>query len=55
MACVKLDRLARSVRHLTEMSEEFEALGIVVADGVVDLDDAHPAAEIRRAFAQPPS
>ncbi len=28
VACVKLDRLARSVRHLTTLAAEFEALGI---------------------------
>lgn len=35
---VKLDRLARSVRHLTELAAEFEALGIdlVVLDQAID-------------------
>lgn len=28
VACVKLDRLARSVRHLTTLAAEFEALGV---------------------------
>jgi len=36
VACVKLDRLARSVRHLTEMAAEFDALGV----GLVVLDQA---------------
>ena len=36
VACVKLDRLARSVRHLTTLAGEFEALGI----GLVVLDQA---------------
>ena len=36
VACVKLDRLARSVRHLTTLAAEFEALGI----GLVVLDQA---------------
>lgn len=35
---VKLDRLARSVRHLTELAAEFEALGVdlVVLDQAID-------------------
>ena len=35
---VKLDRLARSVRHLCELAEELEALGVdlVVLDQVID-------------------
>ncbi len=38
VACVKLDRLARSVRHLTTLAGEFEALGIglVVLDQSID-------------------
>jgi DNA invertase Pin-like site-specific DNA recombinase len=36
VACVKLDRLARSVRHLTEMAGEFDALGV----GLIVLDQA---------------
>ena len=38
VACVKLDRLARSVRHLTGMAAELEALGIdlVVLDQGID-------------------
>jgi len=38
VVCVKLDRLARSVRHLTEMAAEFDALGIdlVVLDQAID-------------------
>jgi DNA invertase Pin-like site-specific DNA recombinase len=36
VAVVKLDRLARSVRHLTELAAEFEALGV----GLVVLDQA---------------
>ncbi len=38
IACVKLDRLARSVRHLTSLAAEFEALGIdlVVIDQQID-------------------
>ena len=38
VACVKLDRLARSVRHLTTLAAEFEALGIdlVVIDQQID-------------------
>jgi DNA invertase Pin-like site-specific DNA recombinase len=36
VACVKLDRLARSVRHLTTLAGEFDALGI----GLVVLDQA---------------
>ncbi len=38
VACVKLDRLARSVRHLTTLAAEFEALGIdlVVLDQQID-------------------
>lgn len=38
VACVKLDRLARSVRHLTELAAELEALGVdlVVLDQAID-------------------
>ena len=38
IACVKLDRLARSVRHLTVLAAEFEALGVdlVVVDQQID-------------------
>ncbi len=38
VACVKLDRLARSVRHLTTLAAEFEALeiGLVVLDQAID-------------------
>jgi DNA invertase Pin-like site-specific DNA recombinase len=38
VACVKLDRLARSVRHLVTMAHEFEALGVdlVVLDQAID-------------------
>ncbi len=38
VACVKLDRLARSVRHLTTLASELEALGIdlVVLDQAID-------------------
>jgi DNA invertase Pin-like site-specific DNA recombinase len=36
VACVKLDRLARSVRHLTTLAGDFEALGI----GLIVLDQA---------------
>ncbi len=38
MACTKLDRLARSVLHLTAMGAEFEALGVdlVVVDQAID-------------------
>ena len=38
VACVKLDRLARSVAHLTSMAQDFEALGIdlVVLDQAID-------------------
>ncbi len=36
VACVKLDRLARSVRHLTALAAEFEALGV----GLIVLDQA---------------
>ena len=38
VVCVKLDRLARSVRHLTALAAEFEALGIdlVVVDQQID-------------------
>ncbi len=38
VACVKLDRLARSVRHLTELAAEFEACGValVVLDQSID-------------------
>jgi DNA invertase Pin-like site-specific DNA recombinase len=38
VACVKLDRLARSVRHLTTLAAEFEALGVdlVVVDQQID-------------------
>ncbi len=38
VACVKLDRLARSVRHLVTLSLEFEALGVhlVVLDQAID-------------------
>jgi DNA invertase Pin-like site-specific DNA recombinase len=38
VAVVKLDRLARSVRHLTELAAEFEALGValIVIDGSID-------------------
>jgi len=38
LACTKLDRLARSVHHLTTLGREFEALGIdlVVLDQSID-------------------
>ena len=38
VACVKLDRLARSVHHLTTLAREFQALGIdlVVLDQAID-------------------
>ncbi len=38
VACVKLDRLARSVRHLVTMATEFQALGVdlVVLDQQID-------------------
>jgi DNA invertase Pin-like site-specific DNA recombinase len=38
LACVKLDRLARSVHHLVGMVREFEALGVdlVVLDQAID-------------------
>jgi DNA invertase Pin-like site-specific DNA recombinase len=38
VVCVKLDRLARSVRHLTEMAAELEACGValVVIDQAID-------------------
>jgi len=38
VACVKLDRLARSVHHLVAMVREFEALGVdlVVLDQTID-------------------
>jgi DNA invertase Pin-like site-specific DNA recombinase len=38
IACVKLDRLARSVHHLVAMVREFEALGVdlVVLDQAID-------------------
>ena len=38
VACTKLDRLARSVRHLTTLVSELEALGIdlVVLDQAID-------------------
>jgi len=38
VACVKLDRLARSVRHLTTLAAAFEALGVdlVVLDQGID-------------------
>jgi len=38
VACVKLDRLARTVHHLTSLAREFEALGIdpVVLDQAID-------------------
>ncbi len=38
VACVKLDRLARSVRHLVTLAQELEALGVdlVVLDQAID-------------------
>ena len=38
VACVKLDRLARSVRHLVTLAKELEALGVdlVVLDQAID-------------------
>src|SRR5207249_3244758 len=38
VACVKLDRLARSVRHLVTLTQELEALGVdlVVLDQAID-------------------
>jgi len=38
IACTKLDRLARSVRHLTTLAAELEALGVdlVVLDQAID-------------------
>jgi DNA invertase Pin-like site-specific DNA recombinase len=38
VACVKLDRLARSVRHLTNLAAELEALGVdlIVLDQGID-------------------
>ena len=39
VACVKLDRLARSVHHLTSLGQEFEALGVdlVVLGQAIDV------------------
>jgi DNA invertase Pin-like site-specific DNA recombinase len=38
VACVKLDRLARSVRHLVSLAQEFESLGVhlIVLDQAID-------------------
>ncbi len=38
VVCTKLDRLARSTRHLCALSEEFEALGValVILDQAID-------------------
>ena len=38
IACVKLDRLARSVRHLTAVAADFDALGVdlIVVDQAID-------------------
>ncbi len=38
LACAKLDRLARSVRHLTALGADFEALGVdlIVVDQAID-------------------
>ena len=38
VVCIKLDRLVRSVRHLTELAAEFEACGValVVVDQSID-------------------
>jgi DNA invertase Pin-like site-specific DNA recombinase len=38
VTCVKLDRLARSVRHLVELAGDFQALGVdlVVLDQAID-------------------
>jgi len=38
VACVKLDRLARSIHHLTSLAQEFQALGVdlIVLDQAID-------------------
>jgi DNA invertase Pin-like site-specific DNA recombinase len=46
VACVKLDRLARSVRHLTGMAEEFESLGIDLIAVDQSLDTSTPSGRL---------
>jgi DNA invertase Pin-like site-specific DNA recombinase len=46
VACVKLDRLARSVRHLTSMAEEFESLGIDLIAVDQSLDTSTPSGRL---------
>ena len=46
VACVKLDRLARSVRHLTHLAAEFEALGVNLVVLDQDLNTATPAGKL---------
>jgi DNA invertase Pin-like site-specific DNA recombinase len=46
VACVKLDRLARSVRHLTGMAAEFEALGVDLVVLGQGIDTTTPAGKL---------
>ena len=43
VVCVKLDRLARSVRHLTNLAAEFEALGIDLICVDQQIDSSTPS------------
>ncbi len=43
VACVRLDRLARSVRHLTNLAAEFEALGIDLICVDQQIDSSTPS------------
>ncbi len=46
IACVKLDRLARSVRHLTNMATEFEALDVSLMVLDQGIDTTTPAGRL---------
>ncbi len=46
MVCTKLDRLARSVRHLTELAAELEALGVALVVLDQDINTATPAGRL---------
>ncbi len=46
VVCTKLDRLARSVRHLTELGAELEALGVALVVLDQDINTATPAGRL---------
>ena len=46
VACVKLDRMARSVRHLTTMAAELESLGVDLIAVDQSLDTSTPSGRL---------